>query len=49
LKNPDARDTYTTAYEPEKYTEEGNRRRVIANRYWLVGGILLVALFFVRR
>lgn len=33
--------------EPEKYTAIGNKRRIIANRFWLGGGIVLVAVLWI--
>jgi hypothetical protein len=42
LKKPRVIDTYTTAYEPEKYRPEGERLRRAANRYWLLGGLAVL-------
>jgi hypothetical protein len=33
---------FTPLYEPELFTEEGNRLRIRALRFWLWGGLALV-------
>jgi hypothetical protein len=37
---------FTVMHDPEEFSEEGNQLRRIANRFWLVGGLVVaVALF----
>ena len=37
---------FTVMHDAELFTEEGNHLRVVANRFWLIGGLVAaVALF----
>jgi hypothetical protein len=40
LKDPKRVRFFTVMNDPEEFTEEGNRLRRIANRFWLVGGLV---------
>jgi hypothetical protein len=41
LRDPEKRFWFTPMYEPELFTENGNRLRVKALRFWLWGGVAL--------
>ncbi len=47
LRDPNKHFWFTPMYEPDLFTEEGNRLRVKALRYWLWAGIALVVYFIV--
>jgi hypothetical protein len=32
--------------DPEEFSEEGNRLRIVANRFWMIGGLVAAAALF---
>lgn len=48
LKDPNAGSPWTSnVWGPEKFTDEGNRLRQVAFRFWIVGGCVLVVYFLI--
>ena len=41
LQDPEKHFWFTPMYEPDLFTDEGNRLRVKALRFWLWGGVAL--------
>jgi len=47
LRDPNKTHWFTPMYEPELFTDEGNRLRVKALRFWLWGGAALALYVFI--
>lgn len=45
LKQPDERHYYSRINDPSAFTAEGNRLRIIAKAFWLLGGIVAGIVF----
>jgi hypothetical protein len=46
LKDPKRLRIFTVMGSPEEFTDEGNRLRATANRFWLLGGLVTGAALF---